>query len=165
MKEEIFPIVDENGSVIGQATRSQCHDGSMFLHPVIHLHIFNNRGDLYLQKRSDKKDIFPLLWDTSVGGHIGLGESVDNAVMREAKEELGLEDFTPVFLTKYIIETQYERELTYCFKTTVDNQLLQPDMDEVSEGCFWNIDEIKNTLGKGTFTPNFESDLKKLFLT
>ncbi len=38
MQEEIFPLVDEIGNVIGQAPRSVCHDGTMLLHPVIHLH-------------------------------------------------------------------------------------------------------------------------------
>lgn len=74
MPEEIFPLVDETGNIIGQAPRSVCHDGSKLLHPVIHLHIFNSEGDLYLQKRSATKDVQPDKWDSSVAGHIDLGE-------------------------------------------------------------------------------------------
>lgn len=72
MNEEIFPIVNENGETIGSATRSECHSGSFLLHPVVHLHIFNERNELYLQKRSINKDVQPGKWDTSVGGHINL---------------------------------------------------------------------------------------------
>ena len=73
MKEEWFPLVDEKGETIGKATRKECHSGSKMLHPVVHLHIFNKAGDLYLQKRSINKDIQPGKWDTAVGGHIAYG--------------------------------------------------------------------------------------------
>ena len=49
-KEEMFPIVDEQGNIVGVATRGECHDGSKKLHPVVHLHVFNSKGELYLQK-------------------------------------------------------------------------------------------------------------------
>ena len=50
-KEEMFPIVDEQGNITGAATRGECHNGSKLLHPVVHLHVFNSKGELYLQKR------------------------------------------------------------------------------------------------------------------
>jgi len=50
---EIFPVVDEDGNEISTAPRTVCHDGkSMLLHPVVHLHLFNEKGELFLQKRS-----------------------------------------------------------------------------------------------------------------
>ena len=69
-KDEWFPVVDATGLVLGKATRRECHNGSKKLHPVIHLHVFNEAGDLYLQKRSETKDIQPGKWDTAVGGHV-----------------------------------------------------------------------------------------------
>ena len=56
-QQERFPIVDEEGTVIGEATRGECHNGSHLLHPVVHLHVFNGQGDVYLQKRPEWKDI------------------------------------------------------------------------------------------------------------
>jgi len=53
-KEEIFPLVDDVGNVVGSATRSECHSGSMLLHPVVHLHIFREGGYIYLQKKIQK---------------------------------------------------------------------------------------------------------------
>ena len=70
---ERFPIVDEEGKVIGAATRGECHNGSRLLHPVVHLHVFNSRGEVFLQKRPEWKDIQPGKWDTAVGGHIDEG--------------------------------------------------------------------------------------------
>ena len=77
--QEMFPIVDEQGTITGAATRGECHSGSKLLHPVVHLHVFNSKGELYLQKRPEWKDIQPGKWDTAVGGHIDLGESVGTA--------------------------------------------------------------------------------------
>ena len=66
----MFPIVDEQGNITGAATRGECHSGSKLLHPVVHLHVFNTQGDIYLQKRPEWKDIQPGKWDTAVGGPV-----------------------------------------------------------------------------------------------
>ena len=75
--EEMFPVVEESGLVIGQMRRSYAHSGAMLLHPVVHLHIINRFGEIYLQRRSKDKDLLPLYWDPAVGGHISYGEQPD----------------------------------------------------------------------------------------
>lgn len=158
--EEIFPLVDEEGKIIGQAPRSKCHDGSKLLHPVVHLHIFNSAGELYLQKRSATKDVQPNRWDSSVAGHIDLNETPEFAVLREANEELGLKDIQPLFIIKYIIETDRERELSYCFYT-IYNGDFKLNEEELADGRFWRIDEIQSHLNKDVFTINFELDFNR----
>lgn len=162
VSEELFPLVDEDGNVIGQSTRTICHNGSRLLHPVIHLHIFNSKGELFLQKRSATKDIQPNKWDTAVGGHIDLGETPEIAVYREAREELGILDINPIYVQKYIIDTKVEVELTYCYYAIYDGNI-NIDQDEVVDGRFWSIEEIESSLNKDIFTINFESDFD-LFL-
>ena len=94
MKEEWFPLVNEKGETIGKATRKECHNGSKMLHPVVHLHIFNKAGDLYLQKRSINKDIQPGKWDTAVGGHIDYGEPVEDVPFTTVRSSLTLPNWT-----------------------------------------------------------------------
>lgn len=159
--EELFPLVDEQGNILGAATRGECHNGSKKLHPVVHLHVFNPEGQLYLQKRPEWKDIQPGKWDTAVGGHIDLGENVEQALFREAKEELGITEFQPELLTSYVFESTRERELVYVHRTTYSDSI-RPS-DELDGGRFWCIEEIKDNIGKGVFTPNFENEFQKVF--
>ena len=158
---ELFPIIDEQGHTIGKATRKECHDGSKLLHPVIHLQIFNEQGALYLQKRAIDKDIQPGKWDTAVGGHIDYGEEVRDALFREAREELGIKDFSPIFSFSYIFESEIEKEMVYSYRTVYNGAII-PDRDEVETGRFWDIIEIEQNMGKGIFTPNFENEFQKL---
>lgn len=163
MKEEWFPLVNEMGETIGKATRKECHSGSKQLHPVIHLHIFNDAGELYLQKRSMTKDIQPGKWDTAVGGHIDYGETVEEALRREVREELGITAFTPQFITRYVFESAIEKELVNTFRTIYNGEI-KPDTKELDGGRFWSLEEIKSNLGQNVFTPNFEQEFKRLFL-
>lgn len=159
--EEMFPLVDEQGNVIGEATRGECHGGSRLLHPVVHLHVFDRLGRLYLQKRPEWKDIQPGKWDTAVGGHVDLGEDTDTALRREAREELGLTDFTPEYLRSYVFESDRERELVNAFRTTIDAR--PHPTAELDGGRFWTRAEILAAIGKGILTPNFESEYLLLF--
>ncbi len=158
---EYFPIVDEKGQLIGKATRDKCHSGSFLLHPVVHLHVFNTAGELYLQKRAFEKDIQPGKWDTSVGGHVGFGEDIKTALWREVKEELGIYDFIPIYLSCYKFVSDQEAELVFSHYTIFEG-IIQPDSNEISEGKFWEISEIEEGLGKDIFTPNFEWEFKKI---
>lgn len=159
--DEIFPAVDEEGNVIGRATRTYCHSGSHLLHPVVHLHIIDRERRIFLQKRSLKKDIQPGKWDTAVGGHLRYGESVREALMRESYEELGLSEFNPIYIDTYRFENRRENELVNVF-AAVGTYELHPDHDEVDDGRWWHISEIETNLGRGVFTVNFASEFKKI---
>lgn len=159
-ESELFPVVDGEGRVIGKATRGECHGGSMLLHPVVHLHLFNSKGELYLQKRPEWKDIQPGRWDTGVGGHVDFGEEVSDALLREAREELGITDFQPVKITEYLFESDREREFVNVFKAVYDGPVMPSD--ETDGGRFWNLDDIRLSMGKNLFTPNFEQEFIRL---
>ena len=159
--EELFPIVDEAGNAIGAATRGMCHSGSKLLHPVVHLHVFDSLGRLYLQRRPRWKDIQPGKWDTAVGGHVDLGENTLAALHREAAEELGLRDFEPELIGSYIFESDREREFVTAYRTTVSPEAVHPS-DELDGGRFWPIDEIIAALPGDTLTPNFATEFRRL---
>ena len=160
--KELFPIVDEEGNVMGSATRGECHNGSCLLHPVVHLHVFNSAGDIYLQKRPEWKDIQPGKWDTAVGGHMDFGETPEDALQREVREELGITDFTSVFVDKYVFDSQRERELVYVNRTTYDGPI-RPSAEELDGGRFWTMAELRKAMGQNILTPNFESEFKRCF--
>ncbi|MBO4634271.1 MAG: NUDIX domain-containing protein [Bacteroidales bacterium] len=154
-KGELLPLIEPSGLVYGQATREWCHSGVKALHPVVHLHIIDRFGEVYLQKRSVVKDLFPGYWDTAVGGHVSYGESVEEALYREAAEELGLHAFYPTLLETYTWETELDNEFVFVF-ATVGHPDLHPDHGEVSTGRWWKRPDLEALFGGGTVTPNFE---------
>ena len=163
-KQEVVPVVNANGDVLGSITRGEAHDGRKILHPVVHLHLFNSKGELYLQRRPEWKDIQPGKWDTDCGGHVDYGETPDEALRRAVSEELGVDSdkYTPKRLGMYVFESLTERELVYVNSAVYDGEV-KPSDSELNGGRFWSREEILSSIGKGILTPNFESEYQKFF--
>lgn len=159
--EEWFDIVTPQGQVIGKAPRSAVHGNPQLLHPVVHVHIINSRGELFLQKRAETKDLYPGRWDTAVGGHVSSGESIEHALNREAEEELGISmvKFQPLF--RYVMKNEHESELVHGFLLRDDGPF-HINREEISEGRFWQLKDIEAGLGKNIFTSNFEQEFDLL---
>ena len=161
--QEMFPVVDEQGNITGAATRGECHSGSRLLHPVVHLHIFNTKGELYLQKRPEWKDIQPGKWDTAVGGHLASGEDYETGARRELAEELGWK--APVTL-RYLFDAQIRNEIesedTRVFGVTLAGPF-EFQREEIDEVRFWSADELKDPACHSFFTPNLVTELQRLF--
>lgn len=89
MCEEMFDVVNDQDEVIDRQPRSAVHRLKLN-HRAVHVLIFNRRGQVFLQKRSLRKDCFPGAWDSSAAGHLDAGEDYDSCAVRELGEELGL---------------------------------------------------------------------------
>lgn len=162
--EEWLPVVNEEGKIIGKSPRSICHDGNnKFLHPVVHIHIINSKKRLLLQKRAITKDIQPGKWDTSIGGHISFGEKLENAIQREAKEELGIDiDLSKIIpFHKYIFELNIEREYVFSFVYFYDGEITFKK-DEIEEVSFFSKNDIKELIAKNFVTENFIKEFSYL---
>lgn len=158
---EIVPLVEPGGIVVGRAARAVVHGGSMFLHPVVHLHVIDRMGRIYLQRRGARKHLYPLRWDTSVGGHVSYGETLEETLYREASEEIGFTAFNPVYLGSYVYENHREKELISMF-AAITSHTPVPDGDEVAEGRWWTGEEIAEAAGKDILTPNFELEFARI---
>ncbi|HUX50537.1 MAG TPA: NUDIX domain-containing protein [Spirochaetia bacterium] len=159
---EVFDLVDEFDVTAGITTRAAVHGNPALIHRVAHVLVFNDAGELYLQKRSSTKDVQPGRWDTSVGGHVDSGESYERAAAREMREELGIQGATLCFVHKYLHRNGYESEYV-CTYQVIWNAPIAPDPVEIDEGRFWSIGEIFPRLESGIFTPNFVDELNRYF--
>jgi len=155
--EEFLEVVNKKGEVLRTLPRSQIHGNPSLLHRVVHVLVFDPDGRLILQKRSLDKDVAPGKWDTSVGGHVNAGETLAEALHREMKEELGIEAQDPEFLYSYIHSNEYESELVYTYRIIYDGEI-RFHKGEIDEIRAWDLNEIKQNLGKGIFSDNFEHE-------
>jgi 16S rRNA (adenine1518-N6/adenine1519-N6)-dimethyltransferase len=86
---EIFDVVNEGDEVVSQASRHVVH-AQKLIHRAVHIFVFNQAGEMFLQRRSKWKDVHPLRWDSSAAGHVNTGHTYDETAPREIEEELGV---------------------------------------------------------------------------
>ncbi len=157
--DEWLPLVDADGHTVGKAHRREVHGNPELLHPVVHCLVVNAAGSLLLQLRSQSKDVQPGRWDTSVGGHVGLDESIEAALLREIREELGIVVLLGQlsFSHKYVMTNSIESELVHTYLLNHEGPFC-PEPHEIDALRFWTIDSIEQALGTSVFTPNFEDE-------
>lgn len=160
-KEEWYPIVNSEGHVIGKIEKKESLlSEQKFLHPVIRVHIIVDNM-IYLQKRVSSDLIFPEKWDTAISNHVHFGETIGECVAHSAKIRYGLKEINPIYLTKYQIETNNEKQLAFVYYT---NQIkhLKPLCPNIEQGKFWPITQVCQELNSGIFTPNFIKEFELL---
>ncbi len=141
MNEEIFDVVDERDHVIGRRPRSEVHRLGL-MHRAVHVLVFNSRGQIFLQKRSRKKDRQPGLWDSSASGHLESGEDYDTCALRELGEELGFQPVTPPKrLFKLAASPDTDQEHVWIYRCRGEGPfVLQPD--EIERGDWYEPGEV-----------------------
>jgi isopentenyldiphosphate isomerase len=149
MDEELIEIVDPEGKVLGVAPRSEVHGNPALMHRVVHVLVFNARGELLLQKRS--------MADTSVGGHVDPGETLEDAAKRELSEELGVET-EPRFLYSYVHSNDYETELVHTYYCVHEGPF-EFNREEIDHVRFWPLAEIRTSMEGAVLSDNFKHEI------
>ena len=141
MPEEIFDVVDERDEVIDRKPRSEVHRLGL-LHRAVHVLVFNSRGQIFLQKRSTKKDRQPGLWDSSSSGHVDSGEDYDATAVREVWEEIGLRlAKTPERLFKITARPETDQEFVWVYRCESEGPF-ELNRDEIDRGDWFSSDEV-----------------------
>lgn len=143
---ETLDIVDEHNRVIGQGPRDLIHERNL-AHRSVHLLIRGPEGKFFLQKRAETRPTHPGCWDSSVSGHIPAGMDYPDAVIKEAREEIGFDyqNPTPLLLIEASPETGYEWTMLYVHRLA-NNFRPRPDPEEVQELRWWTERELLDAL-------------------
>jgi isopentenyldiphosphate isomerase len=141
MNEEIFDVVNERDEVIDRKPRSEVHRLGL-MHRATHVLVFNTHGEVFLQKRSMKKDRQPGLWDSSASGHVDSGEDYDTCVVRELREEIGLQvSKVPERLFKLTASPQTDQEHVWVYRCEAEGPF-QLHPDEIERGDWFEPEEV-----------------------
>ena len=162
-QNEIFDIVDENDKVIGKATRGEVHRDKKLIHRSIGVAVFNSKGEIFLQRRSATKDTDPLKWTISCSGHVNSGDSYEETVVRELKEELGIlykgttcrtARGALEIVAKYLCRAPNETEMQMLYKISYDGPF-KLNEEEICQGKFFTRKELKETAERGIIELSF----------
>ncbi len=147
---EVFDVVDDDDRVVGQASRGECHGGRL-THRSVQFFIFDKAGRVLVNRRSKDKEFFGGLQSIVLGGHVGSGETPDDAVVREAEEEAGLKSkpFRMGYFRKRLPQ-ECENVTVYGFVADGEPKLLA---EEIEAGWFMTVAEAEELVRKEKFIP------------
>ncbi|HXU77205.1 MAG TPA: NUDIX domain-containing protein [Methylomirabilota bacterium] len=141
MGEEIFDVVNERDEVIGRETRREVHARGL-MHRAVHVLVFNRAGQVFLQKRSLRKDRQPGLWDSSASGHLDSGEDYDACAVRELREEIGLRlAAAPQRLFKLPASAQTDQEHVWVYRCEAEGPF-ELQAEEIERGDWFTPQEV-----------------------
>jgi len=156
-QDELLPIVDRKDHPIGQIKRKEAHLRPDIIHRAISVLIFDESGQLLIQKRSMTKDTCPGFWSESVGGHVGVNEGYQEVAVREVYEELGVQ-IHQSHLTKVgkiITLSEWEQEMTMVFCFSIPSTTpLKPNKEEISEITYIDKRALKKSIITEKWTPS-----------
>ncbi len=158
---EFLPIVNEEGEIIGKASREECHRNPSLIYPIIRLHLFNKENQILLQRRSLKSDIEPGKWDAAVAGHIKFDEKIEDAVKRESKEELNIEINEFQLLHKRLFKAKTSTALMFVF-IGLQNEFPNANLKEVEEVRFFTIQQIHSLIRDSKASIGLEQEINEL---
>jgi len=151
---ESFPVVDDSDRIIYAAPRGKVH-GDNLRHRAVHILLFNEKGEVFLQKRSRWKDRNPGVWDSSAAGHVLAGEETDQTARRELAEELGIE--APLErIEKLPASEATGQEFIWLYRARYDGELIL-NQHEIETGRYFQPAIVSGWIAArpGDFAPGF----------
>ncbi len=169
-------LVDEDDNEIGQLSKGECHEGEGKLHRAFSVFLFNDQGNVLLQRRSDQKRLWPGYWSNACCSHPRSGETMEQAVERRVLQELGVSTRL-TYLYKFIYSATFEnrgseRELCWVWVGAANETDIAPNNNEIADWRFLAPGELDAELAAkpGHFTPwlklewtRFRTDYPEIF--
>lgn len=142
-QDELLVVVDEEDNILDYMPRSKVHEQKL-LHRTISISLYNDKGQILLQKRSSKKDNNPDKWANATGGHVNKGEEYEQTAHNEISEELNINPEL-IFIKKMIINDPAHTTMTSLYKT-FSNGPFDFNKEEIDEVKFFSKEDLKNNL-------------------
>jgi isopentenyl-diphosphate delta-isomerase len=160
-------LVDKKDKIVGYGDKEKCHQGEGILHRACIVFVFNQNGQLLIQKRSKLKKLWPLFWDNSCSSHPQKGETYLKTIKRRLKEELGF-SCQPKFVDKFQYQARYknigsENEVCAVFVGKYNGKI-KPNPKEIANWKWVELREFKKDIIKNPnrYTPWLKIGLTKI---
>ena len=150
--DEIVVIVDAHNHVVGAAPRRAMR-AKRLRHRSTYILVFNPRGELYVQKRTLTKDVFPGYYDVAVGGVVLAGETYEQGAERELEEEMGIRGVPLHRLFDFYFENEHTRLWGCAFSCTYNGAVVLQE-EEVESGAFVPVSDILRRAETEPYTPD-----------
>jgi isopentenyldiphosphate isomerase len=150
--DEIVAIVDEDNNIIGSAPRWEMR-ANQLPHRSTYILVFNSRGELFVQKRTLTKDVYPGYYDPCTGGVVLHGETYELSATRELEEEVGIRDVPLLSHFNFYFEDALVRVWGSVFSCVYDGAMVL-QAEEVESGEFLSIETILQRAHTTPYTPD-----------
>lgn len=162
-------LVNEQDESIGTMPKRECHEDDGRLHRAFSVFIFNHKGEVLLQRRSEQKMLWPMFWSNACCSHPREGETSEFAAHRRLQQELGIEaELT--FLYKFQYHARYrdigsEHELCWVWVGEAEAEDVQPNTNEIAEWRFFSREELDRELDTNpdAYTPWMKMEWQRIF--
>jgi isopentenyldiphosphate isomerase len=151
-KDEIVIIVDENNNIVGAAPRYKMRAKNL-PHRATYILVFNSNGELYVQKRTMAKDVYPGYYDVATGGVVLADESYEISAERELAEEVGIRDVTLTRLFDFYHQDDNNRIWGRAYHCVYDGEIVLEE-EEVESGGFYRVEEVLQLSRREPYTPD-----------
>ena len=145
-------IVDEDNNVVGSAPRREMR-AKRLPHRSTYILVFNSRGEIYIQKRTRTKDVFPGYYDPAAGGVVLSEESYMEGALRELEEEMGIRNVPLESLFEFYHADDNSRVWGAAFRCVYDGEVTLQE-EEVESGAFMEVDAVFRAAATEPFTPD-----------